>query len=429
MAHIFISYTNVDQRWAEWIAWQLELDGHSAVLQAWDFLPGMNFVLEMQRAVLESDLTIVVLSEDYQRACFTQPEWAAAFALDPLGAASRLIPIRVQGCEPRGLLKQIVYIDLAGYLEDAARKRLLTAIRAVAPSESDESFDPSNTSEISLGPNNDVSRLPYSHHKQHLKSRASRARLKPEAAPEYPNLIEQVEATRIQAQRHSYLRGDVEKENTLKRLQDELKVSVPSVSDLSIYQVDFPWPPIDVEMKLLLRKEAGDAFLRVHLDSFVNSVYGHEKVTRHATKLCLILLDVDELTIITKKFGAEAGSLVLLETMNIIRNTAKGAEIGRCGDDTFYILLPNHSTNQALARARRLCKLVRNHKWLSIAHGLRVTVSAGVVRLKRSEPSIDMVIRAANGFKIAKQNGGDRAELGPILLEREVSRKLRDHYS
>jgi diguanylate cyclase (GGDEF)-like protein len=396
MAHIFISYTDVDHLMAKWIAWQLELAGHSTILQAWDFLPGQNFVLEMQRAVLESDLTIVVLSEDYQRACFTQPEWAAAFALDPMGAGSRLIPVRVQDCEPRGLLKQIIYIDLAGYLEDAARQRLLAGISAVAPAGSNQTV---------------------------------RARLKPEIAPEYPNLIHQVEATRAQVQQDSYLRDEIEKENTLKRLQNELKVLVPGVSDLSIYQVDFPWPSIDLEMKLLLRKQAGDTFLRIHLDSFVNSIYEHEKAAHHAAKLCLILLDVDELTIITKKFGAEAGSLVLIETINIIRSNVKSPKIGRCGDDTFYILLPNHSTNQALALARRLCKLVRKHRWFSIAAGLRVTISAGVVRLKRSEPSIDMVIRAANGFKVAKAYGGDRAELGPVLLEHEVSRNLRDHYS
>ena len=30
----------------------------------------------------ESDLTLAVLSEDYLEALYTQPEWAAAFALD-----------------------------------------------------------------------------------------------------------------------------------------------------------------------------------------------------------------------------------------------------------------------------------------------------------------------------------------------------------
>ena len=50
MPDFFISYNKADREWAEWIAWQLEKDGFSTVLQAWDFRPGCNFVLEMQKA-------------------------------------------------------------------------------------------------------------------------------------------------------------------------------------------------------------------------------------------------------------------------------------------------------------------------------------------------------------------------------------------
>ena len=46
----FISYHNADAGWASWIAWQLEQAGFTTILQAWDFRPGSNFVLEMQNA-------------------------------------------------------------------------------------------------------------------------------------------------------------------------------------------------------------------------------------------------------------------------------------------------------------------------------------------------------------------------------------------
>jgi hypothetical protein len=45
-----ISYNTADQAWAEWIAWQLEAAGYSIHFDAWDVRPGMNFVLEMDRA-------------------------------------------------------------------------------------------------------------------------------------------------------------------------------------------------------------------------------------------------------------------------------------------------------------------------------------------------------------------------------------------
>ena len=65
MKDFLISYNKADSRWAVWIAWELEEAGFSTVFQAWDFRPGSNFVLEMDRAAKEAQRTIVVLSPDY----------------------------------------------------------------------------------------------------------------------------------------------------------------------------------------------------------------------------------------------------------------------------------------------------------------------------------------------------------------------------
>jgi serine/threonine protein kinase len=125
----FISYNGADQRWAEWIAWQLEEAGYSIILQAWDFLPGSNFILQMDRALALAPRMIAVLSPQYLGALYTQPEWAAAFRRDPKGEQSLLIPVRVQDCEVTGLLGPIVYVDLVGRDEATARQRLLAAVR------------------------------------------------------------------------------------------------------------------------------------------------------------------------------------------------------------------------------------------------------------------------------------------------------------
>ncbi len=79
----FISYTHVDQSWAEWIAWNLEEARYSVILQAWDFPPGSNFVLDMDQATRDAKRTIAVLSPDYFASGFTPSEWAAAFRRDP----------------------------------------------------------------------------------------------------------------------------------------------------------------------------------------------------------------------------------------------------------------------------------------------------------------------------------------------------------
>jgi hypothetical protein len=125
----FVSYNKADQRWAEWIAWQLEAAGYTVVFQAWDFAPGTNFVLKMHEAVADSARTVAVLSPDFLRSSFTQPEWAAALAGDPTGQGRKLVPIRVRDCEPAGLLKQISCVDLVSADEETAKARLLDAAR------------------------------------------------------------------------------------------------------------------------------------------------------------------------------------------------------------------------------------------------------------------------------------------------------------
>ncbi|HZF12606.1 MAG TPA: toll/interleukin-1 receptor domain-containing protein, partial [Thermoanaerobaculia bacterium] len=129
MKDFFISYNRADRAWAEWIAWHLEAEGFSTVNQAWDFRPGSNFALEMDRATKEAEHGIAVLSPTYLTSKFTAPEWAAYLAEDPTGNGRRLIPVRVSECEVDGLLRQVVYIDLVGTAEGDARQRLLDGVR------------------------------------------------------------------------------------------------------------------------------------------------------------------------------------------------------------------------------------------------------------------------------------------------------------
>jgi len=131
--NFFISYNKADLPWAEWIAWQLEAAGYTSIIQAWDFRPGSNFVLDMQNAATEAERTIAVLSPDYLAALYTQPEWAAAFAQDPTGEKGTLLPVRVRACELEGLLSPIIYIDLVGRDAAAAKQALLAGAKRERP--------------------------------------------------------------------------------------------------------------------------------------------------------------------------------------------------------------------------------------------------------------------------------------------------------
>lgn len=129
MADYFISYTGADKDWAEWIAYVLEEQGLSTRLQAWDFRPGSNFVLEMQNATEEANRTIIVLSPDYLQSAFAAPEWAAAFSQDPKGADRKVVPVMVRACNPKGLLAPIVQIRIFDLDEQNARTALLQGLK------------------------------------------------------------------------------------------------------------------------------------------------------------------------------------------------------------------------------------------------------------------------------------------------------------
>ncbi len=157
MKDFFVSYNSRDKEWAEWIAFSLESLGYTTIIQSWDFDAGGDFVLEMQKATLESDKTIAVLSSHYLEAEYTQAEWSAAFARDPTGKDRSLVPIRVGECKPSGLLKTRIYIDLVGLSEEQALSTLETLISGSRKKPATIEFPSSYVSTE----NNSTSELPY----------------------------------------------------------------------------------------------------------------------------------------------------------------------------------------------------------------------------------------------------------------------------
>jgi tetratricopeptide (TPR) repeat protein len=124
----FISYTGADVAWAEWIADTLEQAGHTTLLQAWDFRPGDAFIHRMHHAIQTTRRTIAVLSPAYLASTFGEAEWRAVFATDPTGERGLLVPVRVADCQPPGLLRDLIYIDLVGLEEAEAASRLRTGV-------------------------------------------------------------------------------------------------------------------------------------------------------------------------------------------------------------------------------------------------------------------------------------------------------------
>ncbi len=127
----FISYADADIDYAKWIAKELEGEGYSTFLRAWDFEPGSNFVVEMNDATKVAKRTLLLLSPDYLKGSDEHPEWTIAFSEDRAGRQRKLLPIYVRECKQqiRGLLGPIVPIDIAGKDVAVARDLLLNGVQ------------------------------------------------------------------------------------------------------------------------------------------------------------------------------------------------------------------------------------------------------------------------------------------------------------
>ena len=130
---LFVSYAGPDRPWAEWAAAQLEAAGYTVELDVWDWAAGDNFVLRMSDALARAERVLALWSPAYfERPRFTTDEWTAVVAErsadDAAGGGRRLVPVRVTEVEPPPILRALVYRDVFGLDEAAARRELLAAV-------------------------------------------------------------------------------------------------------------------------------------------------------------------------------------------------------------------------------------------------------------------------------------------------------------
>jgi len=129
---LFVSYTAQDREWAEWIAKQLHDAGYEVALQAWHIKPGDDFIRKMHEFVQRSRATVLVLSAATLESPWVWREVSATIAKDPSGRDRSLIPVRIENCDPKGLLGPLVFADLFGLDKSRAREVLLAAVEPAA---------------------------------------------------------------------------------------------------------------------------------------------------------------------------------------------------------------------------------------------------------------------------------------------------------
>jgi len=112
----FISFVKDDESWAKWLVRILEAEGHKVTLS------------DNAGKLPQPDETLIaLLSRAYLDSEAGKDEWVTAYTGDRKGQGRAIIPVRVEGVNPEGLLSHRVFIDIFGSISDEERARRLLA--------------------------------------------------------------------------------------------------------------------------------------------------------------------------------------------------------------------------------------------------------------------------------------------------------------
>lgn len=129
---VFISYSHKDAQWVqESLLPQLELAGNKVCIDFRDFQVGASSVSEMERAVLQSRRTLIVLSPAYIASEWGQFENTLAQTLDPAARQRRVLPLLLEPCEIPLRIRALTYLDwTTPRTTEFKMEKLLAAVRS-----------------------------------------------------------------------------------------------------------------------------------------------------------------------------------------------------------------------------------------------------------------------------------------------------------
>lgn len=132
---VFISYSSQNKDWVRGeLLQQLDAAGLKTFIDFRDFEVGAPSINEMERGVLTSRRTLLVLTPAYIKSEWTEFENLMLQTLDPANRARRLIPLLRERCELPLRIRMLTYVDFTdGSDLDLAWQKLLRGLAAPDP--------------------------------------------------------------------------------------------------------------------------------------------------------------------------------------------------------------------------------------------------------------------------------------------------------
>ncbi|HEX4786043.1 MAG TPA: sensor domain-containing diguanylate cyclase, partial [Candidatus Sulfotelmatobacter sp.] len=133
-----------------------------------------------------------------------------------------------------------------------------------------------------------------------------------------------------------------------------------------------------------------------------------ERACRYGTGMAVVMADIDEFKKLNDEFGHLLGDEVLRQVSSLFHQQLRKVDVVcRYGGEEFAILLTQISTQQAIAIAEKLRRLVEKFQFPGVPR--TITISAGLATFPIHGKTRDEMVRAADsGLYAAKQSGRNR---------------------
>jgi diguanylate cyclase (GGDEF)-like protein len=130
---------------------------------------------------------------------------------------------------------------------------------------------------------------------------------------------------------------------------------------------------------------------------------------RTSAPCSIALIDLDWFKRINDTYGHPTGDEVLRTfAITVFANIRNFDRFGRFGGEEFLLVLPDTPHDVAARTLDRLRAIIADLDWSAFSPGMRVTVSAGIARLKPDETPDTILARADRALYEAKARGRNR---------------------
>lgn len=161
--------------------------------------------------------------------------------------------------------------------------------------------------------------------------------------------------------------------------------------------------------KLSITDGLTELFNHRHVHELLHEEF--ERSNRSGEPMAVAMMDLDRFKHINDTYGHPTGDVILYETADILRETAREIDMsGRYGGEEFIVILPGADEEAAEQFAERVRASVEDHVFRDEAQEVRMTVSGGVASYPT--PGVDqpdlLIKRADQALYAAKEGGRNR---------------------